>query len=57
MKKFWIIGIILVGFICASIFSTSFGKEENQQTPEQKSEYPFSLRKSNRRIFENPLWT
>ena len=44
MKKFWIIFVIILGFIGIGIFSTSFGNEENQN-----SEVPYSstVRKSN----------
>lgn len=30
MKKFWIIFMVILGFIAIGIFSTSFGNEENQ---------------------------
>ena len=42
MKKYWIIGIVILGFISISIFSISFGKEEK---PESNVSYPYSIGK------------
>lgn len=42
MKKFWILFIVILGFIAISVFSTSLGNEEPQEN------FPYKIRKSNR---------
>ena len=42
MKKLWVILIILLGFICANLFYTSFGNEEKQAV---EVEYPYTIGK------------
>lgn len=42
MKKLWFILMILLGFICANLFYTSFGNEEKQSVD---VEYPYTIGK------------
>ena len=56
MKKFLIVFIICLVFICINIFSTSFGNEENNEEIVNKTESPIpSTRNSQHEISKSPF--